>query len=161
MNTLHLLPGESPGDTADLVLSPAAVRKLIDLLHLVLLDEHACAIFGQRDGKLYTLCVEVIDRDHDHPAWRHIRLAYMRHQARHVLRDYRNRNYDADLLSAHLYAARKVRRHNQSDAARTMGVSLGFVSNVENCKYVPRPESFEKLFAYMGTSLGDYEIKMD
>lgn len=158
MPTLHLLPGESRGSSADIVLSPLALEKLLRTLSRARRDGYATADFQQRDKAPYGLYVSVIDQPVTHLDWRHQPLAYMRHQTRHALLSGHNQPYDADLLSAHLYAARKAKGHSQQEAARAIGVSLGFVSNVEHCKFAPRPENFVKLCRYIGTSREEYNL---
>jgi hypothetical protein len=160
VHTLHLLPGEVPGDDANLVLSSAALERLIKTLQDLHQSrgDYTCAEFNQRDGKHYRLCVQIIDRPHDHPDWRHTPLAYMRHHARHVLRDHKGHDYDADLLAANLKVARRVRGHTIRDAAEAMGLSVATVSNIGNCRHVPRPESWERILAYTRTEMWEYEL---
>jgi DNA-binding XRE family transcriptional regulator len=161
--TLHLLPGESRGDTADIVLNKIALDMLKELIAEVEDHGHSCKRFRQRDGTEYTLCMEVIDKEDSHEQWRMTRLAYMRHdQRRRIAPMPGSRNgcrVDCDLLSAHLYAARKTHHHTQTDAALAIGVSVGFISDIENCHHVPRERNFEKLCNYIGTAVKEYVVE--
>jgi DNA-binding XRE family transcriptional regulator len=160
VHTLHLLPGQVPGDEADIVLSPRALTSLIELLKKAQEDGYsACAEFNQRDGRTFQLCVQVIDREHSHPDWRHVPLAYMRHNARHILRNHKDQDYDADLLSASVKVARRVRGHTQQQAAAAMGLSLATVSNLENRRHVPRPENWPRILEYTSSEMWEYELE--
>lgn len=66
---------------------------------------------------------------------------WMKNGARITLRDHRDRDYDADLLAAHLKVARIVRGHTIHQAAEAMGLSPGTVSNLGHCRHVPKAES--------------------
>jgi DNA-binding XRE family transcriptional regulator len=161
--TLHLLPGESRGDTAEIVLNTMAPDKLRKLFDEAELHGHACNRFQQRDGTEYTVCVEIIDKADSHEQWRMTRLAYMRHDQRRRIAPMPGRidgcRVDCDLLSAHLYAARKTHHHTQTDAARAIGVSVGFISDIENCHHVPREKNFHKLCDYIGTTIREYVVE--
>lgn len=158
MQTLHLLPGESRGEAADLVLNRSALERLFMLLRAANQDGYAEGRFYQRDGSYYTLIIEVIDHPPDHRAWKDVRLAYMLHNARRVRVDTSGWLYDADLLATHLYAARKAKRHTQFDAAAAIGISVGFIHKVEHCKSSPKPENFTRLCRYIGTEVGEYGL---
>ena len=56
------------------------------------------------------------------------------------------------------YAARKVRSQNQAAAAAAIGVSVATISNIEHCKSVPKPETFENVCRYIGTTTGEYAL---
>lgn len=94
MPTLHLLPGESRGDTADIVLSSVALHRLIRPLLDAEKHGASCERFRQRDGTVYTVCAELIDKNDGHQLWRHTRLAYMRHNIRRVVRDHNGCHVD-------------------------------------------------------------------
>ncbi len=157
MNTLHLLPGESRGDTAEIVLSPVALALLQKLLNEAADHNYACGRFKQTDGGEYTLCVDVVAEGHRN--WRDRPLAYLLHQARRVRYDSRNRPYNAGLLGHDLYVARKAKHHKQDEAAAEIGVSRGFISYVENFQTTPREENFRKICTYIGTEMADYALQ--
>jgi DNA-binding XRE family transcriptional regulator len=159
VNTLHLLPGESRGDTAEIVLTPAALKHLRKLLDEA--DEHryACGRFTQSDGSEYTLCVDIVNEPGSGRAWRDRPLAYLRHDTRNIRYDARQRPYNANLLANDLYVARKAKRHRQDEAADEIGVSRGFISYVENQRTTPRGDNFKKLCEYIGTEMADYALQ--
>jgi DNA-binding XRE family transcriptional regulator len=148
---LHVLPGEGPGDTAELIMNPAALDELQRILTIARIQGHCMGRFRQRDGVEYSLMIDMVDKPFSHPEWRHRPLAYTIHQA-HVSENDRRQNgvYDLDKLKSALFEARKKKGHGQKEAAAAMGISLGVISHIENCQTVPKPETWAKLLAYLG-----------
>ena len=154
MPTLHLLPGQGPGETAEITVNPPGLKRLTQLIGEATHDGYACHRFKLRDGEAYSLWLRVIDRPLTSKAWREVPFG---HNGVRKLRRYQDGQlFDLDLLSQHLIGARKHKGDDQRHAAQQVGRSVGFISAIENGTSLPRPESLAKLCDYIGTVPADY-----
>lgn len=156
MRILHLLPGETQGDTADIILTPVALDQLIGVLQQAREIKYACGRFVQRDGVEYTLCVDVREGPSNSREWRDAPMAYLQGQVRNLRYDVRAYGIDLKLLGAELYSARKKKKHNQHAAAKILGISHGTISLIERIKQEPKPENLDRICAYIGDPVGRY-----
>ena len=154
MPICHILPGESEGDTAQLILNTAAIPALIKVLNEARDTGLAFTRLSQRDNVEFTLAVEVVPHERNHTSWREVPYAYLEGKA--IRYDSRERRYDARLLARHLYAAKRKYGHDNKAAAAAMGVSLGFVSDILNHRGAKIPRHLEKVAAYCGTEVKRY-----
>lgn len=157
MRTLHLLPGETQGDTADIILSPAALETLIGVLQNAKEnDGYACGRFVQRDGIEYTLCVDIRKGCRTSREWRDTPMAYLQGKKRNLRYNVRAYAIDLHLLGTELYSARKAKKHDQHTAAKILGISHGTVSLIENKRQEPKPENLDRICEYIGEPVGRY-----
>jgi hypothetical protein len=154
--TLHILPGESPGDTAELIVAPQAVKRLAELLREAEYDGYASHRFRQRDSVPYSLNVRLLDAPLGDPAWKEIPLAYLLHGVRRQHEEGVRRGLDLTRIGSSLYAARKLKRHDQKTAAAALGMSVGFVSAVENLAAVPKHSSLKRIAEYADMDVANF-----
>lgn len=154
MPTLHLLPGQGPGETGEITVNKPGLEQLDQLVQEAKDDGYACNRFKLRDAVPYSLWIRVIDKPVTSRQWREVPFG---HNGVRKLRRYQDGQlFDLDLLSKHLAKARKDKHHDQRAAAAAIGRSVGFISAIENAMSLPRPASLAALCLYIGSIPADY-----